>query len=558
MKQYIFRLLPLATILLTACTIEVIDENSDVGGLVPINLTVGVDEPEEWQHTAAGTRAATTLLNNAFAENDQIVVGFSGNTTLGSNTTKYQVTNASTGATSLVSGQTQPYFTLDGSSTTAYGYYPSKPGSTFSVQTAQNTDANYKSSDLMYASVDITKSNGAGSGTLTFSHKMAKIIVSATATSGVSQIKDVRIIGGSRTIDVTNITNCTLGTTLTDANSTSSYITMYSGGTATTASCAALIPPQTVSGNFLQIVTDKGTVTYSLSNKAFATAQSYTFNITINAAAIGTTVAITGWTGTGNVTVQPTETNAPANAVAVDLGLSVKWANMNVGAEKVTDYGTFFAWGETDGITVSGATTTISGTPAKTYFSWDTYAWCKGTYNTLTKYCPTDMQGSYWWDTSGTTVAADNKTQLELGDDAARANWGGKWRMPTAAELAELYRTNPDYDPDYDYSDAGSNTKIDGYTWTWCDGSATQYMGSSVAGYIITKTSSGAHIFLPAAGRRYGASFSSRGSYGFYWSSTLNAGYPDDAWYLYFNSSNAYMYGLDRDFGYTVRAVQSN
>lgn len=548
MKQYIFRLLPLATILLTACTIEVIDENSDVGGLVPINLTVGVDEPEEWQHTAAGTRAATTLLNNAFAVNDQIVVGFSGNTTLGSNTTKYQVTNASTGATSLVSGQTQPYFTLDGSSTTAYGYYPSKPGTTFSVQTAQNTDANYKSSDLMYASVNITKSNGAGSGTLTFSHKMAKIIVSATATSGVSQIKDVRIIGGSRTINVTNTTDCTLGTTLTDANSTSSYITMYSGGTATTASCAALIPPQTVNANFLQIVTDKGTVTYSLSNKAFATAKSYTFNITINAAAIGTTVAITGWTGTGNVTVQPTETNAPANAVAVDLGLSVKWANMNVGAEKVTDYGTFFAWGETDGIT-------ISGTPAKTIFNWYTYAWCNGAYSSMTKY---STDASYWDDNinSGTP---DGKTQLELGDDAARANWGGKWRMPTAAELAELYWTNPNYNPDYDYySDAGSNTKIDGYTWTWCDGSDTQYMGSSVAGYIITKTSSGAHIFLPAVGFRNYAGFSNQGSYGFYWSSTLYTVSPYNAWRLNFNSSGARMYYGYRYYGYSVRAVQCN
>lgn len=538
MKQYIFRLLPLATILLTACTIEVIDENSDVGGLVPINLTVGVDEPEEWQHTAAGTRAATTLLNNAFAVNDQIVVGFSGNTTLGSNTTKYQVTNASTGATSLVSGQTQPYFTLDGSSTTAYGYYPSKPGSTFSVSTSQNTDANYKASDLMYASVNITKSAGSGSGKLTFAHKMAKIIVNITRGDGISSISAVKIVGGYRTINVTNTTNCTLGTTLTNANS-STNITVYSGNsTAATLSCAALIPPQTVNGNFLQIVTDKGTVTYSLSSKAFATGQSYTFNITVNLAAIGTTVAITGWTGTGNVTVQPTVTNAPANAVAVDLGLSVKWANMNVGATAVTDYGTFFAWGETDGITVSGATTSISGTPAKTCFLWDTYAWCKGKNTTLTKYCPTDKQGSFWWDTSGTTVAADNKTQLELGDDAARANWGGKWRMPTQAEMEALVATR------------GTS----GYTWTW----KTDYNSvSGCNGWEIKCTSTGGTIFLPAAGFRSRAFFY-QGSLGYYWSSSLDTGGPGYAWRLYFSSSEAYVGNFDRFGGCTVRAVQSN
>ncbi len=548
MKRNTYRLtsLLLLTVLLAGCTIEVSDEIGDNGGLVPIYLTAEVADAG---NGGSATRAGTDIQSTQLASGETFTVEFSSNTTVASTT--YQA-NGSGGTTCT---GTQPYFTLDGSSTTAYGYYPSKPGSTFSVQTAQNTDANYKSSDLMYASVDITKSNGAGSGTLTFSHKMAKIIVSATATSGVSQIKDVRIIGGSRTIDVTDITNCTLGTTLTDANSTSSYITMYSGGTATTANCAALIPPQTVSGNFLQIVTDKGTVTYSLSNKAFATAKSYTFNITINAAAIGTTVAITGWTGTGNVTVQPTETNAPANAVAVDLGLSVKWANMNVGAEKVTDYGTFFAWGETDGITVSGATTTISGTPAKTIFNWYTYAWCNGASSSMTKY---STDASYWDDNINSDTP-DGKTQLELGDDAARANWGGKWRMPTAAELAELYRTNPNYDPEYDfYSDAGSKTKIDGYTWTWCDGSATQYMGSSVAGYIITKTSSGAHIFLPAAGFRDDASFGSQGSYGGFWSSTLYTDFPGGAWYLAFYSSDAVVDYGDRYDGCTVRAVQSN
>ncbi len=538
MKQYIFRLLPLATILLTACTIEVIDENSDVGGLVPINLTVGVDEPEEWQHTAAGTRA-TTLLNNAFAVNDQIVVGFSGNTTLGSNTTKYQVTNASTGATSLVSGQTQPYFTLDGSSTTAYGYYPSKPGSTFSVQTAQNTDANYKSSDLMYASVYITKSAGSGSGKLTFAHKMAKIIVNITRGDGISSISAVKIVGGYRTINVTNTTDCTLGTTLTNANS-STNITVHSGNsTAAMLSCAALIPPQTVNGNFLQIVTDKGTVTYSLSNKAFATAQSYTFNITVNLAAIGSTVAITNWSNNGNATVNPTVVNEVYRQ-AVDLGLpsGTKWANMNVGASSPTDYGMYFMWGDVAGHpgAISSGTTAADGYN----FDWSTYKWTTDGGSSFTKYTGSDY------------------AVLQSADDAATACWGSPWRMPTAAELAELYRTNPNYDPNADYYDAGSKTKIDGYTWTWCDGSATRYMGSSVAGYIITKTSSGAHIFLPAAGNRADTDVYDPGSSGAYWSSALGPDNPDGAWSLDFNSSTASVDYFFRLLGFTVRAVQSN
>lgn len=39
--------------------------------------------------------------------------------------------------------------------------------------------------------------------------------------------------------------------------------------------------------------------------------------------------------------------SAPKEAVAVDLGMSVKWANINVGATKPKEYGDYFAWGET-------------------------------------------------------------------------------------------------------------------------------------------------------------------------------------------------------------------
>ena len=333
---------------------------------------------------------------------------------------------------------------------------------------------------------------------------------------------------------------------------------MYSGTSTSAVNCAALIPPQTINGNFLQIVTNVGTATYSLSSKQFVSGSSYQLTITVNAAAIGTTVAITGWTGTGNVTVQPTETNAPANAAAVDLGLSVKWANMNVGATAVTDYGTYFAWGETSGYTVVGATTTAASGNVKTYFDWNTYAWCKGTYNTLTKYCPTDKQGSHWWDTAGSTVAADNKTVLELGDDAARANWGGKWRMPTKAEVQELIDTK-------------SNTS--NYTWTWCDGSSVKYNNTTVKGYKVESKKSGTsgnHIFIPAAGIIQGTDFEGqgvnkygmdRGYQGYYLTSTLLPNFTGDvtrACYYNLRSDEVSQLDFYRNYGYTVRAVQSN
>ena len=80
----------------------------------------------------------------------------------------------------------------------------------------------------------------------------------------------------------------------------------------------------------------------------------------------------------------------------VDLGLSVKWATCNVGANNPEDYGDYFAWGETT---------------TKDTYNWSTYKYCNGDYDLLTKYC---NKSSY-----GNNGFTDNKTQLELSDDAA-------------------------------------------------------------------------------------------------------------------------------------------
>lgn len=97
--------------------------------------------------------------------------------------------------------------------------------------------------------------------------------------------------------------------------------------------------------------------------------------------------------------------SAPSSAKAVDLGLSVKWAPWNVGATSAGEAGAYFAWGE---IT------------AKSEYEWSTYKWTEDGGDTFTKY------------------TTDGKTTLDSEDDAATANWGGKWRMPTLAELQEL------------------------------------------------------------------------------------------------------------------------
>ena len=82
----------------------------------------------------------------------------------------------------------------------------------------------------------------------------------------------------------------------------------------------------------------------------------------------------------------------------VDLGLpsGTKWATCNVGATKPEEYGNYYAWGETE---------------TKTTYNWSTYKWCNGSAETQTKYCTNSDYGT-----------VDNKTVLDLEDDAARAN----------------------------------------------------------------------------------------------------------------------------------------
>ena len=202
--------------------------------------------------------------------------------------------------------------------------------------------------------------------------------------------------------------------------------------------------------------------------------------------------------------------------VALGLPSGTKWATCNVGATTPEGYGDYYAWGET--------------TP-KDYYSWSTYKWATATYDA--KYGEWDLETLTKYNTSSSYGTVDNKAMLDPADDAARANWGGQWRMPTKEECQEL---------------------IDNCTWTWTD----DYNGTGVAGRIVTSNTNGNHIFLPAVGCRSGDDLDNEGLdgyYGGYWSSSLDTGSPYDAWCVYFESDGEGWFYGDRGFGHSVRPV---
>jgi hypothetical protein len=200
---------------------------------------------------------------------------------------------------------------------------------------------------------------------------------------------------------------------------------------------------------------------------------------------------------TANVNVEAFFVPGSVSHEYVDLGLpsGTLWATCNVGAATPESYGDYFAWGET--------------TPKNTY-NGSTYQYYAG--SNLTKY-----------------TGSDGLTTLLPEDDAATANWGSDWRMPTEEEWNELL----------------NNTTC---TWT------TQ---NDVNGRLFT-ASNGNSLFLPAAGYRLNSNLYTAGGYGYYWSSSLLMDNPDYARALYFDPDNYYMDISGRDRGLSVRAVRAS
>lgn len=179
----------------------------------------------------------------------------------------------------------------------------------------------------------------------------------------------------------------------------------------------------------------------------------------------------------------------------VDMGLSVKWADRNVGAERPDLYGNYYAWGEIE---------------TKSVYSWTTYQLCgfEAEYDFL-KYNTKENYGT-----------VDSLVVLDRQEDVAATFSDGKWRIPTKEEWQELI------------------TKC-----TWKDDVVNGVVGKRVI------APNGNSIFLPAAEHKGASSFD--GGMCDYWSSSLSPEYPFHA-YMMRNGRIKIDY---RYKGYPIRAV---
>lgn len=187
----------------------------------------------------------------------------------------------------------------------------------------------------------------------------------------------------------------------------------------------------------------------------------------------------------------------------VDLGLpsGTLWATCNVGADTPEGFGDYYAWGET--------------TP-KTTYDWSNYKYCNGGEDQLIKYCSNEEYGY-----NGFT---DNLTELQPTDDAATANWGNGWCIPTKEQWEEFF----------------ANTAM------------SQSMQNGVKVFVFT-SSNGKSLFLPVAGEWGNDEIDLS-----YWANSK------DEWPSYFGNCFYSHYGLSpfinvryRCHGLSIRPVRS-
>lgn len=199
----------------------------------------------------------------------------------------------------------------------------------------------------------------------------------------------------------------------------------------------------------------------------------------------------------------------------VDLGLSVYWANCNLGATKPEEYGGYYQWAGLEDVTNVSINLSEENCPYHIGSNEET-GWVK--------YVSADKPS--YWSGSGNP---DNKMILDAADDVACMKLGDKWRIPTNEEWAELI----------------SSCKSE---WTTMNGVCGLKFTSRKIGYTDK------WIFLPATGLRVNGELLYRGEGGYYWSSTLTF-YPSWARHLFFSEGNVSVLSSWRGYGQSIRPV---
>lgn len=435
-------------------------------------------------------------------DNIGVFMATAGTTTLRRGVENWQYQTTGDGTFSPVVAANTVTFPINDDFVDFIAYYPYRATviSYFVVENWNTTDQN--SVDLFLAKTERCSKNSPNVE-LHFKHQFCKLVLSVTPDTE-SGLTCTELAGMTAQIRGINkpVTFDLVAQTMEYGQPLDEAVGMVVSEDGLTAS--AIIPP--ILGNAVVFTLSNGkTYSWDISNVTFEAGSCYTYSVKLkNANTVEAQLAavIDDWTNVdgGSVDANQSEELEVTTLYGheyVDLGLpsGTLWATCNVGATNPWELGDYFAWGETEPYYIEGHSQDENCENWKegksSGYDWDSYQWCYSGYSgtdspygpPMTKYCDDSRCGT-----------VDNKTVLERADDAATANWGAGWRMPTHQEFVELLE----------------NTSC---KWTVFNG----VYGCKV----MAKNGSGNSIFLPAAGSRYGVSLYGVGSYGAYWSSSL-------------------------------------
>ena len=223
----------------------------------------------------------------------------------------------------------------------------------------------------------------------------------------------------------------------------------------------------------------------------------------------------------------------------VDFGLpsGLLWTKKNLGAATEEDAGLYFQWGDTQGWTAEQVV-------VDKQFNWDDYKFSiDGSSSNFSKY--------------NSTVG---KTVLDLEDDAVNTMMGGKWRMPTGEEFAELINNTDLYLVPSEGTEINGNVITDGAPYnTLAYFEWEQQLTGNIKGMkFYKKSDSSVYMFVPAVGLAGGGSVQGVGVIGGLWSSSLYSQDVSCAWYFGFGAAGGGgVDNIDRFGGLPLRGVST-
>ena len=237
---------------------------------------------------------------------------------------------------------------------------------------------------------------------------------------------------------------------------------------------------------------------------------------------------------------------------AIDMGTivngkTVNWASFNLGASRYYEYGGYYAWGETVAYCTSMDPVEWAERDEKVlHYDWASYIHANGSKDKLIKYCPDTQAGAECWDNTARPEGPDGNNKLLPSDDVVHVKLGGKWRMPKEEDFAALLALKEN--SNYTWEEMALVTDSRG-------NEIKDFKGNAIYGLRITRKSTGATLFFPAAGYCEGENVAkSAGSNGYYWSSSLGTG-TINARSMTFSSSIITCGPSGRIYGFQIRPV---